>query len=104
MVLAPFIEELAKVFPLFYRHGETQRSLVTLGLLDWVGVWDCRIRRIRRIRWCITRSQIARHNFSCFQRNHNRVWSCKKESVALLPNSGGIACCQQLFRDSRRHF
>jgi len=31
VILAPFIEELAKVFPLFYRHGETERSLVTLG-------------------------------------------------------------------------
>jgi RsiW-degrading membrane proteinase PrsW (M82 family) len=35
--LAPFIEELAKVFPLFYRHGETERSLVTLGLLMGLG-------------------------------------------------------------------
>ncbi len=37
VVLAPFIEELAKVFPLFYRHGETERSLVTMGLLIGVG-------------------------------------------------------------------
>ena len=37
IVLAPFIEELAKVFPLFYRHGETERSLVTLGLLMGLG-------------------------------------------------------------------
>ena len=37
VVLAPFIEELAKVFPLFYRHGETQRSLVSLGLLIGLG-------------------------------------------------------------------
>lgn len=36
-VLAPFIEELAKVFPLFYRHGETERSLVTLGILIGLG-------------------------------------------------------------------
>ena len=36
-VLAPFIEELAKVFPLFYRHGETERSIVTLGVLTGVG-------------------------------------------------------------------
>ena len=35
--LAPFIEELAKIFPLFYRHGETERSLVTLGLLLGLG-------------------------------------------------------------------
>jgi RsiW-degrading membrane proteinase PrsW (M82 family) len=34
---APFIEELAKVFPLFYRHGETERSIVTLGLLIGLG-------------------------------------------------------------------
>ena len=33
VIFGPFIEELAKVFPLFYRHGETERSIVTLGLL-----------------------------------------------------------------------
>ena len=37
IVLAPFIEELAKVFPLFYRHGETERSIVTLGILIGLG-------------------------------------------------------------------
>lgn len=36
-VLAPFIEELAKVFPLFYRHGETERSIVTIGILIGLG-------------------------------------------------------------------
>ena len=35
--LAPFVEELAKVFPLFYRHGETERSIVTLGALTGLG-------------------------------------------------------------------
>jgi RsiW-degrading membrane proteinase PrsW (M82 family) len=35
--LAPFIEEIAKVFPLFYRHGETERSYVTLGILIGLG-------------------------------------------------------------------
>ena len=37
VVFAPFIEELAKVFPLFYRHGETERSYVTLGILIGLG-------------------------------------------------------------------
>ena len=37
IVLAPFIEELAKVFPLFYRHGETERSYVVLGVLIGLG-------------------------------------------------------------------
>ncbi|MCW4000242.1 MAG: PrsW family intramembrane metalloprotease [Candidatus Bathyarchaeota archaeon] len=37
VVVAPFIEELAKVYPLFYRHGETERSIVTLGLLIGLG-------------------------------------------------------------------
>ncbi len=36
-LLAPFVEELAKVFPLFYRHGETERSIVTLGVLIGLG-------------------------------------------------------------------
>ncbi len=37
IVLAPIIEEIAKVFPLFYRHGETERSIVTLGILIGLG-------------------------------------------------------------------
>jgi len=37
IVIAPLVEELAKVFPLFYRHGETERSIVTLGLLLGLG-------------------------------------------------------------------
>jgi RsiW-degrading membrane proteinase PrsW (M82 family) len=37
ILVAPLIEELAKVFPLFYRHGETERSLVTLGILTGLG-------------------------------------------------------------------
>jgi RsiW-degrading membrane proteinase PrsW (M82 family) len=37
IIIAPFIEELAKVFPLFYRHGETERSYVVLGLLIGLG-------------------------------------------------------------------
>jgi RsiW-degrading membrane proteinase PrsW (M82 family) len=36
-LLAPFIEELAKIFPLFYRHGETERSIVNLGILLGLG-------------------------------------------------------------------
>ena len=26
-IFAPFIEEFSKIFPLYYRHGETQRSI-----------------------------------------------------------------------------
>lgn len=37
VIFAPFIEEFAKVFPLFYRHGETERSIVTLGILAGLG-------------------------------------------------------------------
>lgn len=37
ILFAPFIEELAKVYPIFYRHGETERSLVTLGILVGLG-------------------------------------------------------------------
>ncbi len=37
IVLAPFVEELAKVFPLFYRHGETEKTYVTLGILIGLG-------------------------------------------------------------------
>jgi len=37
VILAPFIEEFAKAFPLFYRHGETIRSIFTLGFLVGLG-------------------------------------------------------------------
>jgi RsiW-degrading membrane proteinase PrsW (M82 family) len=37
VIFAPFIEEVAKVFPLFYRHGETERSIVDLGILAGLG-------------------------------------------------------------------
>ncbi len=37
VLFAPFIEEVAKVFPLFYRHGETERSIVVLGILVGIG-------------------------------------------------------------------
>jgi RsiW-degrading membrane proteinase PrsW (M82 family) len=34
---APFIEEFSKAYPLFYRHGETQRSIFDLALLVGLG-------------------------------------------------------------------
>jgi RsiW-degrading membrane proteinase PrsW (M82 family) len=37
VIFAPFIEEMAKVFPLFYRHGETERSILDLGILVGLG-------------------------------------------------------------------
>lgn len=36
-ILPPLIEEFAKAYPLFYRHGESQRSLFTLGFLVGLG-------------------------------------------------------------------
>jgi hypothetical protein len=37
VILAPLIEEFAKAYPLFYRHGESERSLFTLGFLVGFG-------------------------------------------------------------------
>ena len=37
VIFTPFIEEVAKVFPLFYRHGETERSIVNLCILAGLG-------------------------------------------------------------------
>lgn len=37
VIFTPFIEEFAKAFPLFYRHGETQRSIFVLGFLVGLG-------------------------------------------------------------------
>jgi hypothetical protein len=37
VVFAPFIEEFAKVLPLFYRHGETERSITVLAILTGLG-------------------------------------------------------------------
>jgi len=37
VLVAPFLEEFAKAFPLFYRHGETERSVFGLGFLVGLG-------------------------------------------------------------------
>jgi hypothetical protein len=37
IIFPPFIEEFAKAYPLFYRHGETERSIFTLGFLTGLG-------------------------------------------------------------------
>jgi RsiW-degrading membrane proteinase PrsW (M82 family) len=37
VIVGPFIEEFAKAFPLLYRHGESERSIFTLGLLVGLG-------------------------------------------------------------------
>jgi len=36
-IFTPFVEEFAKAYPLFYRHGETERSLFKLGFLTGLG-------------------------------------------------------------------
>jgi len=36
-VLAPLIEEFSKIFPLYYRHGETQRSILNLAIMVGLG-------------------------------------------------------------------
>ncbi len=36
-IFTPFVEEFAKVFPLFYRHGETQRSIFKLAIFAGLG-------------------------------------------------------------------
>jgi len=38
VLFTPFLEEFAKAFPLLYRHGETVRSIFTLGALVGLGV------------------------------------------------------------------
>jgi RsiW-degrading membrane proteinase PrsW (M82 family) len=37
VLFVPFIEEFSKIFPLFYRHGETQRSIFNLALMVGLG-------------------------------------------------------------------
>lgn len=37
IIITPFIEEFAKAYPLFYRHGETERSIFILGFLVGLG-------------------------------------------------------------------
>jgi hypothetical protein len=36
-IFTPFVEEFAKVFPLFYRHGETTRSIFSLAFIVGLG-------------------------------------------------------------------
>ena len=37
VIFAPFIEEFAKSYPLFYRHGETERAIFNLSLIVGLG-------------------------------------------------------------------
>ena len=37
VIFAPFIEEFAKAYPLFYRHGETERAIFNLSLIVGLG-------------------------------------------------------------------
>lgn len=37
VIAAPIVEELAKIYPLFYRHGETKKSLLTLAFYVGLG-------------------------------------------------------------------
>jgi hypothetical protein len=37
VLMGPAVEEFSKVFPLYYRHGETEKSIFTLGLLVGLG-------------------------------------------------------------------
>jgi hypothetical protein len=37
VIFTPLVEEFSKAYPLFYRHGETERSLCTLGLFVGLG-------------------------------------------------------------------
>jgi hypothetical protein len=37
VIFTPFVEEFAKAFPLFYRHGETTKSLFSLGFIVGLG-------------------------------------------------------------------
>lgn len=36
-LVAPIVEEFAKAYPLFYRHGESEKSLFKLGFLTGLG-------------------------------------------------------------------
>jgi hypothetical protein len=36
-IVAPLVEEFGKGYPLFYRHGETKKSLMNLGFLVGLG-------------------------------------------------------------------
>lgn len=37
IIIAPLIEEFGKAYPLFYRHGETKKTIMNLGLLVGLG-------------------------------------------------------------------
>jgi len=36
-LIAPVLEEFAKAYPLFFRHGETEKSIMILGFLTGLG-------------------------------------------------------------------
>ena len=82
-IFAPIIEEFSKIFPLFYRHGETQRSIFHLALMVGFGFWDSRIFDLCCYR-CESASAHTRIAISPSKHSHNSLWGSYKESFALL--------------------
>ena len=93
VVLAPFIEELAKVFPLFYRHGETERSIVTLGILIGLGFGISEFVAVC-LRGHTVHCQDPSRYLSCFKRRHHRVRHRQEKSVALLFDISVASYCK----------
>jgi hypothetical protein len=78
VVGASFVEELAKVFPLFYRHGETEPSLVTLGLLTGLSFGEAEFVEYVFLTGAPVVGSIHHPYFSCFKCNYRLRHSKKR--------------------------
>jgi hypothetical protein len=96
-VFAPLIEEFSKAYPLFYRHGETQRSI--FGLALFVGLGFGVVEFITYI-FALGVSPIQRIPGLFFpprQHGYNRVRDSNKKTGTVLSGCCGASFCQQLF-------
>ena len=78
VVLAPMIEEFAKAYPLFYRHGESQRVLSRSGVSCRSRFRNHRVLRIRGVAECFAFDKVARNLFPCSDHFNHSLWRCNE--------------------------
>lgn len=84
LIFTPFIEEFAKVFPLFYRHGETQRSIFLLGFLVGLGFGLSEFFLYVFVFGVPFPLRLPGILFSCIKYIHNCFWYRHKKSFTIL--------------------
>jgi hypothetical protein len=91
------VDELAKVFPFFYRRGETERSLVTWGSLTGLGFGAAEFVEYVFLTGVPVIGSIHHSYFSCFKCNHYRLWASQKNSLPDFLNTVSLHVTNNFF-------